>query len=122
MEAYRDQYASLFRGGRDVVLLAVSTDTAEDQYEWARDAEFPFLFGSDPGAEIGRTFGAYIDRGAGRYTDNRTLFVIDPQGRIAWRAAPFREVDPTAYEELGRAIERIVQQDTPAAGEIDASR
>ena len=105
MEAYRDQYASLFRGGRDVVLLAVSTDGVEGQASWARDAEFPFLFASDPGAEIGKVYGAYRERSDGSYIDNRTLFVIGPDGRIEWRVAPFREVDPTAYEELGAAIE-----------------
>ncbi len=107
MEAYRDQYASLFRGGRDVVLLAVSTDDAEAQAAWAGDAEFPFLFASDPGARAGQLYGAYRERSDGSFTDNRTLFVIDPEGRIAWRAAPFREMDPTAYEELGAAIAEI---------------
>jgi peroxiredoxin Q/BCP len=104
MEAYRDQYASLFRGGREVVLLAVSTDGAEDQAAWAGDADFPFLFAADPGATVGQLYGAYRQRSDGSFTDNRTLFVIDPEGRIAWRAVPFREVDPTAYEELGMAI------------------
>jgi peroxiredoxin Q/BCP len=107
MEAYRDQYASLFRGGRDVVLLAISTDSAADQAAWARDAEFPFLFASDPGAEVGQAYGAYRERSDGSFTDNRTLFIVDADGRIAWRAVPFREVDPTAYEELGAAIGEI---------------
>jgi len=107
MEAYRDQYARLFRDGRGVVLLAVSTDGAEEQAAWARDAEFPFLFASDPGSEVGRAYGAYRERGDGSFTDNRTLFIVDAEGRIAWRAVPFREVDPTAYEELGAAIDEI---------------
>jgi peroxiredoxin Q/BCP len=109
MEAYRDQYASLFRGGRDVILLAVSTDPAEEHASWAADADFPFLFGSDPGAEVGRRYGAYRQRSDGSYTDNRTLFVIDSEGVIVWRAAPFREVDPTAYEELGEAVAAAVE-------------
>ncbi|MCK5483506.1 MAG: redoxin domain-containing protein [Gemmatimonadetes bacterium] len=107
MEAYRDQYASLFRGGRDVVVLAVSTDGAEDQAAWARDADFPFLFAADPGAEVGQLYGAFRERSDGSFLDNRTLFVIDAEGKIAWRAVPFREVDPTAYEELGLAIDEI---------------
>lgn len=106
MQAYRDQYARLFHGGRDVVLLAVSTDSPEALASWARDADFPFLFGSDPGARVGRLYGASSGSGD-RVTDNRTLFVIDPDGRIAWVAAPFREIDPTAYEELGAAIDRV---------------
>lgn len=90
-----------------MVLLAVSTDPVEDQAAWARDAEFPFLFASDPGAVTGRAYGAYRERSDGSFIDNRTLFIVDPEGRIAWRAAPFREVDPTAYEELASAIEEI---------------
>ena len=106
MHAYRDQYAQLFRNGRDVVLIAVSTDSPEALASWARDDEFPFLFGSDEGAAVGRQYGSFIERPNGAL-DNRTLFVIDPEGRIAHVAAPFREIDPTAYEELGAAIDRV---------------
>jgi len=44
MNAYRDQYAQLFKGGRNVVLIAISSDVDTAQQSWARDAEFPFLF------------------------------------------------------------------------------
>lgn len=98
MEAYRDQYARLFGEGGDVVLIAVSSDPAEAQAAWARDEDFPFLFASDPGGEAGELYGA---------ARSRNVFVVDPEGRIAWRAIPFREVDPTAYEELGAAIKEI---------------
>ncbi len=107
MEAYRDQYASLFREGRGVVLIALSTDPAQAHYEWARDEEFPFLFASDPGAEVGQRYGAFRELQDGGLIDNRTVFVIDPDGTIAWRAAPFREVDPTAYEELAAAVDDV---------------
>ena len=107
MHAYRDQYAQLFRGGRDIVLLAISTDAPEDLAAWARDDEFPFLFGSDADAALGKQYGAFIDRPSGAL-DNRTLFVVDPEGHIAYVAAPFREIDPMAYDELGEALERIV--------------
>ncbi|TFG66865.1 MAG: redoxin domain-containing protein [Gemmatimonadales bacterium] len=105
MEAYRDQYAELFRGGREIVLLAVSTDSPEEQQSWAEDADFPFLFASDPGGKIGRRYGAFRSSGNG-IIDNRTVFVIDPEGVIRWVAAPFREIDPVAYEELGGAIKK----------------
>jgi peroxiredoxin len=98
MHAYRDQYAQLFRGGRGVVLMAISSDPAEALAAWARDDEFPFLFGSDEGAAVAGRYGAQR---------SRALFVVDPEGRIAYRAAPFREIDPTAYEELAEAINRI---------------
>ncbi len=106
MEAYRDQYAQLFRGGRDIVLLAISTDPPEALRSWAEDADFPFLFGSDPGSEVGKMYGAWRETRRG-VIDNRTVFVIDSDGVIRWVAAPFREIDPSAYVELGTAIDRI---------------
>ena len=109
MHAYRDQYAQLFRGGRNVVLIAISADTPEALASWARDDEFPFLFASDTGSVVGRTYGAYSPRSR---LDNRTLFIVGPDGKIAYRAAPFREIDPTSYTELGAALGRIVPADT----------
>jgi peroxiredoxin len=116
MHAYRDQYATLFRNGRDVVLVAISTDAPEALASWARDDEFPFLLGSDQGATLGKTYGAFIDRPSGAL-DNRTLFVIAPDGKISFVAAPFREIDPTAYEELGAAIDQVA----PPRGESGGS-
>ena len=107
MEAYRDQYARIFRGGRDIVLIALSTDDADDLASWARDADFPFLFGSDPESVVGKKYGAWRSLPGGGAIDNRTVFVIDAEGVIRFVAAPFREVDPTAYDELAEAVERI---------------
>lgn len=105
MNAYRDQYAQLFKGGKNVVLVAISADVDTALYSWARDAEFPFLFASDTGSAVGKAYGAY----ASKYkVDNRTLFIIGPDGKIAWRAVPFREIDPTAYTELGTALDKLI--------------
>jgi len=91
-----------------VVLVAISADPDTALSSWARDAEFPFLFASDTGSAVGKAYGAY----AGKYNvDNRTLFIVGPDGKIAWRAAPFREIDPTAYTELGTAIQKTVPRE-----------
>ena len=116
MHAYRDQYATLFRNGRDVVLVAVSTDAPDALASWARDDEFPFLFGSDRDAAVGKRYGAFVDRPNGA-VDNRTLFVVDPEGKISFVAAPFREIDPSAYEELAAAVDRVA----PPRGDADGS-
>ena len=107
MEAYRDQYARIFRAGDDIVLIAISTDDADALASWAKDADFPFLFGSDAGSVVGKQYGAWRSLPGGGAIDNRTVFVIDEQGVIRYVAAPFREVDPTAYDELAEAIDRI---------------
>ena len=105
MNAYRDQYAQLFKGGKNVVLIAISADVDTAQQSWARDAEFPFLFASDTGSAVGKAYGAYV----GKYKlDNRSLFIVGPGGKIAWRATPFREIDPTAYTELSSAIDSVM--------------
>jgi peroxiredoxin Q/BCP len=105
MEAYRDQYAELFRGGRNVVLIALSADPAEDLVSWAADGHFPFLFGSDPGSRNFAAFGGN-PRDTG-IAGSRAVIVIDPAGRIAHVIPAFRQVDPQAYEELGAAIDRV---------------
>jgi peroxiredoxin len=105
MHAYRDQYAKLFRNGQNVVLVTVSADPADTLAAWARDDQFQWLFASDTGGVAGKRYGAYN----GKYKlDNRSLFVIGPDGKIAYRQVPFREIDPTAYTELAAALDQIV--------------
>ncbi|MFN2570141.1 MAG: redoxin domain-containing protein [Gemmatimonadales bacterium] len=111
MNAYRDQYAQLFKNGRNVVLIAISIDSDTGLASWARDAEYPFLFASDSNSAVGKAYGAF---NAQSKLDNRNLFVVGPDGRIAYRATPFREIDPTAYTELRGAIGKLVPADTTA--------
>jgi len=103
MHAYRDQYAQLFHDGRNVVLVAISVDPADVLAAWARDDEFPFLFASDSGGAVGKLYGAHNPKYG---LDVRNLFVVGPDGKIAHRMVPFREIDPQSYKELGAAIDR----------------
>lgn len=100
MHAYRDQYAELFQDGQDVVLIAMSADPVEDLYAWARDDQFQFLMASDEAMEVATQLGAIRNE----EMTNRNLFVIAPDGTLAFQATPFREIDPTAYTELADAI------------------
>ena len=102
MDAYRDQYATLFKNGRGVVLIAISADPDTALASWARDSEFPFLFASDSATVVARRSGALADEPG---LTNRNLFVVGPDGRIAYRAIPFREIDPSAYTALGAAVQ-----------------
>ncbi|HEX7119066.1 MAG TPA: redoxin domain-containing protein [Longimicrobiales bacterium] len=113
MHAYRDQYAQLFNDGQDVVLIAISADPVEELASWARDDQFQFLMASDRGLDAARKYGAMLGRMG---LTNRNLYVIGPDGRIAYTATPFREIDPTAYTELAEAIDRVTRTATTAAG------
>lgn len=101
MKAYRDQYAQLFGGGKDVTLLAISTDSAGALASWATDEKFPFTFVSDAGKSAGAAYGTLME---GRPYEMRVAFVIGKDGKIAKIFRPFREVDATSYTELGEAI------------------
>jgi peroxiredoxin len=104
MDAYRDQYATLYNGGNHVVLLAISVDPDTMLAAWAREKGYPFRFLSDSSAVVGRRYGAYDFQ---YKVDNRTLFVVAPGGRIVQVQAPFREIDPTAYRQLEAVVDSI---------------
>jgi peroxiredoxin len=104
MEAYRDQYATLFNNGRNVVVIGISADPDTTLASWARENDFPILFASDRGGAAGTLYGAFLPA---RQLDNRSLFVIGPDGRVAYTARPFRELSAVAYEELAAAVDRI---------------
>ncbi len=107
MRAYRDQYASLFRGGQNVVLIGISNDSPEELGSWLRDEDFPFVFASDA-QNNGATYTAF---GGGlrdnNMVDSRTVIVVGPDGRVAGVIPQFRQVDPQAYEELGAMIDAV---------------
>jgi peroxiredoxin len=110
MHAYRDQYATVFKGGQDVVLIAISGDSAEDLQSWAADDDFPFLMASDPESQVAIDYGVGVrDNGM---VQSRAVIVIAPDGKVAWHTRTFREVDPQAYEDLAAAVDRV----TPAGG------
>lgn len=100
MEAYRDQYANVFLGGKKVTLIGVSTDPDTALVSWAKDAKFPFRFATDMDRKVGMAFGA----NAGTGFHKRHLYVIDPTGKIAYVTTPFLQMSADAYTNLGTAV------------------
>lgn len=105
MEAYRDQYATIFRGGRGVAVIAISRDPIDELASWAADADFPQLFASDPEGQTFRAFGVGVRESGG--PGHRMVAVVSPEGVVSYIASPFREIDPSAYEELGAAVSAV---------------
>jgi peroxiredoxin Q/BCP len=104
LQTYRDRYATMFNGGKDVVLLAISTDAPADLHAWAREAKFPFLLGSDADGAVGTLFGAYMPQNR---MDNRILAVVAPDGTIRHEARPFRAMGQDDYVALEAAVDRV---------------
>ena len=110
MRAYRDQYASLFNEGRNVVLVGISNDPVDELASWLKDEDFPFLFASDAGNDGG----TYVDFGGGlrdsNAVDSRAVIVVGPDGRIAGVIPSFNQVDPAAYDELAGIIDEVTPE------------
>ena len=104
MEAYRDQYATLFNNGRKVAVISISVDADTTLASWARDENFPMLFGSDVGGKVGSLYDTYD---VAHKTDTRTLFVIDPQGKVAFIQRPFHVLAAKDYADLGAMIDKL---------------
>src|ERR1051325_2508780 len=107
MEAYRDQYATLFKNGRHVVVIGISVDADTTQAAWAREKDFPVLFASDPGGQVGKLYEAYDAKNA---MDNRSLFVIAPDGHIADVVKPFNVLSGKAYSDLGAVVDSLTKR------------
>ena len=85
-------------------MIGISVDPDTVLANWAKDADFPVVFGSDVDGKVGAAYGAYDEA---RKIDNRSLYVIGPDGKIAYKTQPFRVLVAEAYTELGAAIDKL---------------
>lgn len=104
MTHYRDKWAELFNGGKGVQVIAVSMDADTTQANWAKEANFPMTFASDPKGEAGLKYGAWSE---GRPAESRLLFVVGPDGKVAFTAKPFKPMVEDSYAELGAALKKV---------------
>ncbi len=104
MEAYRDQYATLFNNGKKVVVIGISTDADTTLNNWARESGFPNLFASDPDQAVAKEYGS-----ADGKADTRNVFIVGPDGRIVYRMMKFNVLSADAYVDLGKAVGQSVK-------------
>ena len=107
MEAYRDQYATLFNNGHHVVVLGISVDPDTTLENWFRQSDFPIMAMSDADAKVSRLYEAYSEKS---HTDSRHLYVIDQTGHVTYKALPFRVLAQDAYTELQEAVGKLLPQ------------
>ena len=108
MEAYRDQYATLFNNGRKVVVVGISTDADTTLAAWARESDFPFLFVSDKDNSVADRYGSFN----GQRLESRALFVVAPDGTIAYHVAAFNQLASKAYTDLAAAVDKLSPPDS----------
>jgi peroxiredoxin Q/BCP len=104
MTGYRDRWAEMFNGGKGIHVIAISMDADTTQADWAKEASLPMMFASDMKGEAGKLYGAWTE---GRPVENRLLYVVGPDGRIAWTAKPFKPMVADSYTELGTELKKV---------------
>jgi len=115
MEAYRDQYATLFNNGRGVVVLGMSVDPDTTLINWFRELETPIMGMGEPDGKVSRMYQALNAAGT---ANQRHLYVIDKTGKVAYKALPFRWSAQDAYDELAAVIDKLSPPPTPPGGSL----
>ena len=87
-----------------MVVIAISADADTTLASWAREQHFPMLFGSDVGGKVGALYETFD---AKRNQDTRSLFVIDPAGKVAYVTRPFRPLVQQAYTDLAAVVDKL---------------
>jgi len=98
MRTFTEQYDGLFAG--EVVVVGINTDSLSTHSRFAASLGAPFRLLSDPGQKVARKYGSSGNSGFPR----RTVYVIGPDGRVAYRNMKFDALDPAHYAELGSAV------------------
>jgi len=98
MKTLTEQYGSLF--GDDVVVVGISADSLQTHQRFASSLNLPFRLLSDLDQKVSRKFGSADRNGYNR----RTVYVIDPTGRVSYTDLRFGALDPKAYSRLKSAV------------------
>ena len=113
MEAYRDQYATLFNNGRGVVVIGISLDPDTTLINWFRELETPIMVIGDTDKKVSTMYQALNASGTG---DQRHLYVIDKAGKVTYKTLPFRVMAQDAYTELDAEIDKLSPPKQPPGG------
>jgi thioredoxin-dependent peroxiredoxin len=98
LRTFAEQYDSLF--GPDVVVVAISTDSVTTHKRFAESLNLPFRLLSDPEQRVSKQYASKDPDGYNR----RTVYVVAPNGKVAFRNLQFDALDPKDYADLRAAV------------------
>lgn len=85
-------------------LLAISGDYVFAHHEWAKQQNFQFRLVSDHLHAVAKLYGSYNEK----YGFNkRTVFVIDKQGKIAYKDLEYSVADNEDFNRLKDALKKL---------------
>lgn len=79
--------------GNDSVVFGISTDALETNKEFAESLDLEFILLSDVEGAVADSYGVLIE---GRNMANRTTFVVDKDGKIAFVEEGMGALDPAS--------------------------
>ena len=90
--SFRDAWTDLKKKG--VIIIGISTDTADSHKSFAKNHQLPFLLVSDPKGEIAAKYGVPLVARDGETYLSRQSFVVAPDGTLK---KIYRKVDVTVH-------------------------
>ena len=98
----RDNFTAL--SGLKAQILGISGDYAFSHHEWAKYHNLPFALVSDHNHEVAKKYGSYNETTG---YNNRTVYVIDNHGKIAYIDLKYSVRDLASFEKLQDALKKI---------------
>ena len=92
--------------GAEVVVVAVSSDSAATHHRFASSLGIRFMLLSDPDQRVARRYGSDGADGI----DRPTVYVIRPDGKVSYRDLALDPLDKREFENLKRAVAKAAQQ------------
>lgn len=98
----RDNFTQLGALNADVV--AISGDYVFSHYEWAKHHNLPFRLASDHKHDVAKKYASYNDASG---HDNRTVYVVDKSGKIAYMDLAYSTRDSVSFGKLQTALKDV---------------
>jgi len=98
----RDNFAAL--ASLNAEIIGLSGDYPFSSHEWAKQLNLPFKLASDHKHEVGRAYGSYIEKMG---FNNRTVFVVDKGGKIAYIDMHYSPADSKSLDKLQDALKSM---------------
>ena len=98
----RDNFADL--GALNAEIVAISGDYVFSHHEWAKHHDLPFRLASDHDHAVAKKYGVY---NAATGHDNRTVFVVGKDGKIAYDDYHYSVADSVSFDKLKTALAKL---------------
>jgi len=98
----RDNFAAL--ASLNAEIIGLSGDYPFSSHEWAKQLNLPFKLASDHKHEVGRAYNSYLEKPG---FNNRTVYVVDKAGKIAYIDLRYNPGNDTSLNKLQDALKQM---------------